>query len=463
MTLYRWAKQLLVRSKYGGKLAASAECCCKKWYCVLTTGKAYECRDSAPDPNTGDQLLSEHPNEKACNKECYERYFCVTNPSGSKECVKEGEVNNRPADGPYKRSECDERCRTCPHCGDEACQAEAKGDFSILDTCCSSASEVWEFRGGQWEIISNCGGDPKSFCVGEVIDPFPASPNEGDQFTLRCTGLGNVDLPSGKDCPKCKWGCKTDSSTGEKKCERDEDGDYDTEEECKPPCAGVWYCKDSSTCERKTTPPSPGKQGYDTEQECLDKAPEECPEKRWRCESSDACIAEIEQAGTAYFDTEQDCLDAAPDQCPPPCNGWPPNKITGDPLSGNYTSVRYLPDYPPGFMPDPVPGDPPPPRAPRRWRTTATVTTNKRDLVPGQCAIETTIVEKTVLLECKGGDINEVDYAPFQPAPAIWDINDPCWTGASVLDRKQETHQIFDGFGENGEEYFGPTECGLCP
>jgi hypothetical protein len=49
------------------------------------------------------------------------------------------------------------------------------------------------------------------------------------------------------------------------------------------------------------------------------------------------------------------------------------------------------------------------------------------------------------------------------PERADWDISDPCWTGASVLDRKQETHQIFDGFGPNGEEYFRPTECGLCP
>jgi hypothetical protein len=460
MTLYRWAKQLLVRSKYGNKLAASAKCCCTKWYCVLTSGKSYECRDSAPDPNTGDQLLSEHSNEQECNKECYERYFCVTNPDGTKECAKEGDVNNRPADGPYKKSECQAKC-SCPHCGNEACEQEATGNDALV-VCCGRAEEIWEFKGGQWEIVAPCGNDPDSMCTG-VPPAFPDSPNEGDRVSINCEG-GFKDPPSGELCPKCKYGCVEDSSTGEKRCEREPDsGQYLTEKECKPDCEGLWFCTASDKCEKLAEPPEPGKEGYATEQECLDTAPDKCPPKKWRCNAPDACIEEIEQQKGRYYDTKDECEQKADFDCPLPCDGWPPNSITGDPLSGNYTSVRYLFDYPPGSIPDPQPGDPPPPVAPRRWRTTTTVTTNRRDLVAGQCGIETTVVEKTVLLECKGSEINEVDYAPFVPERADWDINDPCWTGASVLDRKQETHQNFDGFGQNGEEYFGPTECGLCP
>jgi hypothetical protein len=136
--------------------------------------------------------------------------------------------------------------------------------------------------------------------------------------------MGNVDLPSGKDCPKCKWDCQTDSSTGEKKCEREPDsGKYLTEEECKPDCEGLWFCTAPDKCEKSVEPPEPGKEGYSDESECLDAAPDQCPPKKWRCEKPDKCINEIEQDGGTYYDTEQECLDAAPVNCLVPCSSYP--------------------------------------------------------------------------------------------------------------------------------------------
>jgi hypothetical protein len=320
MTLYRWTQKLLKRAKYGDKFAASARCCCSKWFCVLTQGGAYECRQQKPDADSGDQVLSEHKTEQECNKECYERYFCVTNPDGTKECVPEGDVNNRPADGPYKESECQAKC-SCPHCGNEACEAAATGGNELV-VCCNRAEEIWEFKGGQWEIVAPCGNDPNSMCTG-VTPAFPDDPEEGDRVSINCEG-GFKDPPSGVTCPKCKYGCVEDSSTGEKKCEREPDsGEYLTEEECKPECEGLWFCTASDKCEKLAEPPSPGKEGYATEQECLDTAPDKCPPKRWRCEKPDKCINEIEQDGGTYYDTEQECLDAAPVNCPVPCSSYP--------------------------------------------------------------------------------------------------------------------------------------------
>jgi hypothetical protein len=288
VTFYRWARKLLVRNEFitpaeeqrgvKKKFAISERCCCPQWFCVLTKDGDYECRDVRPEPDTGEQVLSEHKDEKSCQEECYERYYCVDR-NKDYQCIREGEVlsSDDVVGGPYRLEECEEQCNNCPPCGNEACEAEAAGDNDIIAACCAAleAEEEWTFNGdtAEWSLTQHCGEDKKTPCSGDATAGFPDNPADGDTVTFPCAPNGNTprDLP---DCTKCLFDC--DKNVTPYTCVRAPDAGLYTEKECERECAGLWYCVDHKTCERQNPPKNPAKQGYDTEDECLAQAETEC-------------------------------------------------------------------------------------------------------------------------------------------------------------------------------------------
>lgn len=286
MNFYKWAGKLLVRSEFLSddekkrgvtkKFAVSEACCCAQWYCVLTSSGDYECRDKRPDPTENAQVLSEHKTEKDCQKECYERYYCI-DESGDYKCVKESDLpeNATIISGPQRQEECEAKCENCPPCGNEACESEAKGDDAIIEECCFNLEdeEEWTFNGTDWELTQRCGNDERTPCKGKPVPSFPQGLNPGDVFTLSCIPDGRKPEDN-KDCEKCLYDC--DKTTTPYTCVyTPDDGKY-TEKECDTECAGRWYCKSHNECEKQNPPKNPAKNGYDTESECLDAAIVDC-------------------------------------------------------------------------------------------------------------------------------------------------------------------------------------------
>ena len=325
MSIYKWAGKLLTRN---GKLAVAQACCCQleKWYCILTGGGDYVCRNQEPDPNLNEQNLSEHKTERECNADCYEKYFCVEVRPGEHQCEKEGDVNGRPAEGPYKQAECQPICGPCPHCGDKACEAEQQGDNDILVDCCDNNGdrEEWWYNvfTDAWEITTHCGGDEQGMCRGDTSAGFPDNPNGGDTVSFPCVPAPKKPPEDNKNCKKCLYDCGKDSQD-KPECQRAPDTGKYTKKECDKECLGQYFCTKPDSCERQNPPANPAAQGYDTEQECLAEAPVACPAKKWRCQKSDVCIEEVEQPGGKYYDTEQECLNNAPTNCPvKPSSVW---------------------------------------------------------------------------------------------------------------------------------------------
>jgi hypothetical protein len=280
VTFYKWAGKLLKRQ---GKLAVAQTCCCEQWYCVLTQGGDYECRDAKPDPNENAQILSEHKTEKECLDQCYERYYCI-DENGDYQCVKESDLppNATIVSGPQRKEECEAKCENCPPCGNEACEAEAKGDDTIIEECCFNLDdeEEWTFNGTDWELTQRCGNDERTPCKGRPVPSFPQGLNAGDVFTLSCVPDGRKPEDN-RDCEKCLYDCDK-TSTPYSCVYTPDDGTY-TEKECDTECVGKWYCKSPTECEQQNPPANPAKQGFDTESECVSAAPTDCAPPPERC------------------------------------------------------------------------------------------------------------------------------------------------------------------------------------
>jgi hypothetical protein len=272
--VYKWQGKLL---KVDGKFAAAESCCCGKWYCILTKDGDYECSETKPDDG---EVLSEHDDEKACQDECYERYYCIDD-GGDYMCVKEGEL---PEDadiisGPDRLEDCEASCENCPPCGDKACESDFEGNTDAVEECCYGlGEEEWTFRAdtNDWELTAHCGGDERSPCEGSDAAGFPQNPSDGDTTSFPCKSNGST--PTGnKDCEKCKYDCVEypDDPTSSS-CERAPDTGKSTQEECERECLGQWYCTSTFECERQKEPANPAKTGYDSEDECVDAAPTDC-------------------------------------------------------------------------------------------------------------------------------------------------------------------------------------------
>ena len=315
MTFYKWAGKLLKRN---GKFAIAKSCCCEQWYCVLTQSGDYECRDARPDPSENAQVLSDHKTEKDCQKECYERYYCIDD-NGDYRCVKESDLPDD-ADiisGPQRQEECEEKCENCPPCGDKACEAAATGDDTIIEDCCFNLAdeEQWTFNGTDWELTQRCGNDERTPCKGRPVPSFPQGLNAGDVFTVSCVPNGKTpdDNP---DCEKCLYSC--DKTSTPYACVPEPDNGKYTEKECAKECEGLWYCTSETECERQNPPQNPAKKGFETERECLDSAEDECSPAGvvWVCLVAGGCAK-------CYF-------DEAPGVPPnttgkPDCSSLPPH------------------------------------------------------------------------------------------------------------------------------------------
>jgi hypothetical protein len=304
MSFYKWSKKLLVRNEFltdeekkrgvTKKFAVAEACCCPQWYCVLTAGGDYECRDTSPPPDENAQVLSEHKDETACQKECYERYYCV-NVNNDYQCKKEGDVKEDDdiVGGPYPEDECETECVNCPPCGNDACEAEAAGDTDIIAQCCASLTddEEWTYDedAAEWTITRYCGDNKNTPCRGDDAAGFPDSPQDGDTVNFPCVPNGKVpdDLP---DCKKCLFDCDKDAQPPE--CIPAPDTGQYAKKECEKECAGLWYCTSTTECERQNPPKNPAKKGFETEDECVAAAPVDCamPPVRYICATRvDAC------------------------------------------------------------------------------------------------------------------------------------------------------------------------------
>ena len=288
MKFFKWSKKLLVRNEFltdeekrrgiTKKFAVAEACCCPQWYCVLTAGGDYECRDTRPAPDENSQVLSEHKDETACQQECYERYYCV-NVNNEYECKREGDIqaDDDVVGGPYPKEECEVECVNCPPCGNDACEAEAAGDNDIIAQCCASLAddEEWTYDedAAEWTITRHCGDNKFTPCRGDDAAGFPDSPQDGEKVNFPCVPNGKVpdDLP---DCKKCLFDCDKEA-TPPACIPAPDDGKY-AKKECEKECAGLWYCTSTTECERQNPPKNPAKKGFETEDECVAAAPEEC-------------------------------------------------------------------------------------------------------------------------------------------------------------------------------------------
>jgi hypothetical protein len=288
VTFYKWAGKLLKRQ---GKLAVAQTCCCEQWYCVLTQGGDYECRDAQPDPNENAQVLSEHKTEKDCQRECYERYYCIDD-NGDYQCKKEGEVqpNDDIVGGPYPVDECETECVNCPPCGNDACEAEAAGDNDIVVQCCAALTddEEWTYDedAAEWTLTRHCGDNKLTPCRGDDAAGFPDSPQDGDKANFPCVPNGKTpdNLP---DCKKCLFDCDKDAAPPA--CIPAPDTGKYAKKECEKECAGLWYCTSTTECERQNPPKNPAKKGFETKDECVAAAPEECEAPPPECNDDVDC------------------------------------------------------------------------------------------------------------------------------------------------------------------------------
>jgi hypothetical protein len=326
VTFYKWAGKLLKRK---GKFAVAKSCCCEQWYCVLTQGGDYECRDAKPDPNENAQVLSEHKTEKECQKECYERYYCIDD-NGDYRCVKESDLPDD-ADiisGPQRLEECEAKCENCPPCGDKACEAAAAGDDTIIEDCCFNLAdeEQWTFNGTDWELTQRCGKDERTPCKGRPVPSFPQGLNAGDVFTLSCVPDGRTpeDNP---DCGKCLYDC--DKDTEPKSCVRAADTGKYTEKECKKECEGLWYCTSAMSCDQQSPPLNPAKEGFEYLADCLTAAKTDCCQHY--CDPTNNPASQCKSAGLTC-----DRPDCNPEQDFYLCIDY---TLPGDPNNGSLTAI----------------------------------------------------------------------------------------------------------------------------
>lgn len=308
MTFYKWAGKLLKRR---GKLAVAQTCCCEQWYCVLTPGGDYECRDAKPDPNENAQVLSEHKTEKECLDQCYERYYCIDD-NGDYQCVKESDLppNATIVSGPQRKEECEAKCENCPPCGNKACEAEANGDDTIIEECCFNLDdeEEWTFNGTDWELTQRCGNDERTPCKGRPVPSFPQGLNPGDVFTLSCVPDGRKPEDN-RDCEKCLYDC--DKDTDPHSCIRAPDTGKYTEKECKKECEGLWYCTSYTNCTQQSTPLNPAKEGFEYLADCLQAAKTECCDPY--CDIRTNPAAQCGGGGHAAVTCKQPACDPNPD------------------------------------------------------------------------------------------------------------------------------------------------------
>jgi hypothetical protein len=165
-----------------------------------------------------------------------------------------------------------------------------------------------------------CPPDPVYFCCEDTTGDKDCYKYGCPPDRVEVGGPYSTPRECSIDCG-VKYYCCEDSD-GNKTCRDDEceyygentvGGPYDTKDLCEPECEKYYCCEDSNgerNCYKGTCPAGTEEKGgpYDDDVACKEAA---CAKVYWYCTAPDKC----ESSDSGPYDTEDACLDGAPEDC----------------------------------------------------------------------------------------------------------------------------------------------------
>jgi len=290
-----------------------------QYYCCEDASGVKTCRQGGCEAYGENQVGGPYIDDIECADDCKTLYYCCRDASGARSCYPNQCPSGTTTVGVYTdETECNDKCPVYYVCVQKTpypvdgyeCVAfnDAIDPSLILDSY-----ETPDCDG-------QCPPDPVYFCCEDASGDKDCYKYGCPPDRTEAGGPYSTPRECSTDCG-VKYYCCEDSE-GNKTCRDDEceyygenevGGPYDTKDLCEPECEKYYCCEDSSgerNCYKGNCPPGTEEKGgpYDDDVACKEAA---CAKVYWYCASTDKC----ESSDSGPYESEDACLDGAPEDC----------------------------------------------------------------------------------------------------------------------------------------------------
>ena len=289
-----------------------------RYYCCQSPGGPKECHLGGC-PIGMSEVGGPYVDFDECDANCKPLYYCCQDATGARSCYPDECPSGTTTVGVYTdETECNDKCPVYYVCAQ-------KTPYPVDGYECVAFSDAIDpsVIVNQYETPDcdgECPPDPVYFCCEDAS-------GDKDCYKYGCppdrTEAGGPYSTPGECSTECgvKYYCCEDSD-GNKTCRDDEceyygenavGGPYDTKDLCEPECEKYYCCEDSNgerNCYKGNCPAGTEEKGgpYDDDVACKEAA---CAKVYWYCTAPDSC----ESGDSGPYDSEEACLDGAPEDC----------------------------------------------------------------------------------------------------------------------------------------------------
>jgi hypothetical protein len=290
-----------------------------QYYCCEDADGVKTCRQEGCEFYGENQVGGPYIDDIECADDCKTLYYCCQDATGERSCHPGRCPNGTTTVGVYTdETDCDSQCPVYYVCAQ-------KTPYPVDGYECVAFSDAIDpsLILNQYETPDcdgECPPDPVYFCCEDASGDKDCYKYGCPPDQTEAGGPYSTPRECSTDCG-VKYYCCEDSD-GNKTCRDDEceyygenevGGPYDTKDLCEPECEKYYCCEDSNgerNCYKGNCPAGTEEKGgpYDDDVACKEAA---CAKVYWYCTAPDAC----ESGDSGPYDSEDACLDGAPEDC----------------------------------------------------------------------------------------------------------------------------------------------------
>jgi hypothetical protein len=290
-----------------------------QYYCCEDADGVKTCRQGGCEAFGENQVGGPYIDDIECADDCKTLYYCCQDATGERSCHPGRCPNGTTTVGVYTdETDCDSQCPVYYVCAQ-------KTPYPVDGYECVAFSDAIDpsLILNQYETPDcdgECPPDPVYFCCEDASGDKDCYKYGCPPDRTEAGGPYSTPRECSTDCG-VKYYCCEDSD-GNKTCRDDEceyygenevGGPYDTKDLCEPECEKYYCCEDSNgerNCYKGSCPPGTEEKGgpYDDDVACKEAA---CAKVYWYCVSTDKC----DSSDSGPYESEDACLDGAPEDC----------------------------------------------------------------------------------------------------------------------------------------------------